>query len=328
MSICFYTGVLGGGAVAQFHRSLGPDWTLDDHSQDGRVIEGAPRDKTGDLITLTIGGNNLLMRPVSEPAAHRRAKGRGKLFFMHIPKTAGSALNELICARYEPHRTTTHIESKDWWNRPELAGDNDYLSGHVRLGQATARLDLADFFQVTLLREPLAQFASHLAWVRSVADDEESQFFRQHPEHIRAISRSLQTVDLADPASLSGYLAAMERHELNLFDNCQTRYFLDGEHAGRLDRAALERAVEALERLDVVGLVEEYQVFVRAVFELVGWESPGELPRVNVRPERYGLDLADPATREVIRPFVEYDERLYAAVQEQWRLAAGADRPA
>ena len=62
MSIDFYTDVIGGGAVAQFHRSLGPGWTLDDQSCDGCVIAGVPRDRTADLITLTIGGNNLLVQ--------------------------------------------------------------------------------------------------------------------------------------------------------------------------------------------------------------------------------------------------------------------------
>ena len=62
MSIDFYTDIIGGGAVAQFYRSLGAGWTLDNHTQDGRVIERVPRDKTGDLVTLTIGGNNLLMQ--------------------------------------------------------------------------------------------------------------------------------------------------------------------------------------------------------------------------------------------------------------------------
>jgi lysophospholipase L1-like esterase len=61
MSIDLYTEVLGGGAVAQLYRSLGHGWALDDRTCDGCVIEGIPRDGTGDLITLTIGGNNLLV---------------------------------------------------------------------------------------------------------------------------------------------------------------------------------------------------------------------------------------------------------------------------
>lgn len=60
MSIDDYTGVEGGGAVNQFFKALGEDWTLDDRTFDGCQMEGVPSDTKGDLITLTIGGNDLL----------------------------------------------------------------------------------------------------------------------------------------------------------------------------------------------------------------------------------------------------------------------------
>jgi hypothetical protein len=60
MSIDDYTGVPGGGAVKQFFRWLGDGWTLDDRTFDGCRMERVPRDGRGDLITLTIGGNDLL----------------------------------------------------------------------------------------------------------------------------------------------------------------------------------------------------------------------------------------------------------------------------
>jgi lysophospholipase L1-like esterase len=60
MSIDDYTGVAGGGAVSQFLRTLGDEWTLDDRTCDGCQMAGVPTDGQGDLITLTIGGNDLL----------------------------------------------------------------------------------------------------------------------------------------------------------------------------------------------------------------------------------------------------------------------------
>ena len=60
MSIDLYTGVEGGGAAAQFFRSLGDGWRLADYTRDGCVIAAVPRGHRGDLITLTIGGNDLL----------------------------------------------------------------------------------------------------------------------------------------------------------------------------------------------------------------------------------------------------------------------------
>lgn len=62
MSIDDYTGVDGGGAVRQFHRVLGDGWRLDDRTRDGCTMPGVLTDGTGDVITLTIGGNDLLAR--------------------------------------------------------------------------------------------------------------------------------------------------------------------------------------------------------------------------------------------------------------------------
>ncbi len=60
MSIDEYTGVKGGGAVSQFQKWLGDSWTLDDRTADMCRMRYVPTDSQGDLITLTIGGNDLL----------------------------------------------------------------------------------------------------------------------------------------------------------------------------------------------------------------------------------------------------------------------------
>ena len=63
MSIDLYTGVKGGGAVSQFYewlRSLGQSWRLTDKATDMCRMRYVPTSEHGDLITLTIGGNDLL----------------------------------------------------------------------------------------------------------------------------------------------------------------------------------------------------------------------------------------------------------------------------
>jgi lysophospholipase L1-like esterase len=60
MSIDDYTGVEGGGAVNQFFRTLEGGWTLDDRTYDGCRMPGVSIGGRGDLVTLTIGGNDLL----------------------------------------------------------------------------------------------------------------------------------------------------------------------------------------------------------------------------------------------------------------------------
>jgi lysophospholipase L1-like esterase len=60
MSIDQYTGVKGGGAVSQFYGLLGASWKLDDRSSDMNRMRYVPTDAHGDVITVTIGGNDLI----------------------------------------------------------------------------------------------------------------------------------------------------------------------------------------------------------------------------------------------------------------------------
>jgi lysophospholipase L1-like esterase len=60
MSIDQYTGVKGGGAVNQFYGMLGDSWKLDDRSSDMNRMRYVPTDAHGDVITMTIGGNDLI----------------------------------------------------------------------------------------------------------------------------------------------------------------------------------------------------------------------------------------------------------------------------
>jgi lysophospholipase L1-like esterase len=77
ISIDAYTGVRGGGAVSQLAQRLDAelvDLTRDGHTTDGVVadLERAPRDV--DVVTLTAGGNDLLLgRPAAAITANLRA---------------------------------------------------------------------------------------------------------------------------------------------------------------------------------------------------------------------------------------------------------------
>ncbi len=72
MSIDEYTGVRGGGAVAQFYRRLqgrqdGP-WRLIDRTTDGHRMADIDFRGPADLITMTIGGNDLVQHIADDPA--------------------------------------------------------------------------------------------------------------------------------------------------------------------------------------------------------------------------------------------------------------------
>jgi lysophospholipase L1-like esterase len=72
MSIDAYTGVPGGGAVSQFYKRLcgmpDGDWRLDDRTVDGQIIAGVNFLGSADLVTMTVGGNDLLQHMDCDPA--------------------------------------------------------------------------------------------------------------------------------------------------------------------------------------------------------------------------------------------------------------------
>lgn len=72
MSLDYYTGVPGGGAVAQLYQRLrgrpNATWLLEDRTADGARIGDVDFQGLADLITITIGGNDLLQNMDRKPA--------------------------------------------------------------------------------------------------------------------------------------------------------------------------------------------------------------------------------------------------------------------
>ena len=257
--------------------------------------------------------------PATRALYHARGEsyGNARVFFMHIPKTAGTTLNVALLDRFHGHRTATHIESTSWGRDHEAARSYDFVSGHVRIAQLSQRIDLSDYLRITLLREPFAQLASHLAWVRSVADDHESDFYKAHGLHIQSVARRLRTIDFSSPRELELFVESMTSAELELFDNCQTRYFLTERLEGRITTSELESATETLATIDLAGVVERYDDFLARLCRRLDWDPIRNAPRLNVSTERYGLDVHDVATRTILGSLVGFDRQMYEIVSER-----------
>ena len=99
MSIDYYVGIPGGGAVAQFHKRLQARengcWRLDDRTCDGCRIEGVARLlplPPADLITMTIGGNDLIQNMYRDPeeSLPEFARGYNALLDQIAECTAGA----------------------------------------------------------------------------------------------------------------------------------------------------------------------------------------------------------------------------------------------
>ena len=107
--------------------------------------------------------------PVKLADIRLREASRPRVLFVHIPKTAGSSFNSWLSGKFEQDRFAIHVESlPQWFSHVEHFRNFDFVSGHLTLTHFERRLNIADYYCVTFVREPYAQLASHLAWIRKL----------------------------------------------------------------------------------------------------------------------------------------------------------------
>jgi hypothetical protein len=242
---------------------------------------------------------------------------RPRLFFMHLPKTAGMALRLFLGNQYPVDRI---MPANDWREllsvEPADLADYDLFQGHFSCGL----MDLlpADIEPIVFLRDPVARTVSHLKHMRR--DPSFSQLGYRlaagrsldelvHDEFVMKLCCDVQSSLLCNYISGQSILAGLRRDQM-----AGAELNPDSFHAPP-DLAAAE---ESLERFRFVGLVEDFQDDVlRLSFEL-GLHPPYPLPKRNFDPEGEGSGGAlKPDTLAIIRERNPVDIALYAAVKRR-----------
>lgn len=223
---------------------------------------------------------------------------RDRLLFLHIPKTAGTALVDLIGREYG----TEHMvriyggefgidvdELRAWPRRRRRAVRA--VVGHMAFGLHEELPGPSTY--VTVLRDPLDRIVSHHGYV-------------------------LGEPTLVDIHEATGERATLVGHVTGspaayLVNNGQTRLLGAGVDDSR--RAPGERELErALERIDrdiaVTGIQERIAETVCLMAETLGWSSV-DLPVLNVTPSRRAVDDLTDDERAVVEEHNQLDRVLY-----------------
>jgi len=261
-------------------------------------------------------GKILSKSPKTRDGRRAHAAPALKIFFLHIPKTAGSSLNDFIASHFPADRVRTHIEAGSDDGDPRVAEDFDFISGHVKAPSAKRWWNLDGFTWVTLFRDPWRQLASHLSWVRFIAEDPEGGFFKGHPRPIRDLAMQLQAIDYSNPDQLGEILFSNDHRVLTLFDNFQTRALIEMTPGRRVAYSDLKEALERLGWFDVIGTTEHYDDFIGRLCRLASWAIPPKPRRLNIQSKRFGLEIDNPETRKLLAPLVAHDLELYAFVRQ------------
>jgi hypothetical protein len=215
------------------------------------------------------------------------ASGAALVVFVHIQKTAGKTLRQIIRRQY-PGRS---VHVPNFFAKPELHWSTvDELSEHTPRGLEVAHghmLFVPDRWPatarfVTILRDPVERTISHYYWLNER----------------RGARSGLGSIEDALGAGA-------------ISDNLQVRVLAGADPPGSVTAAMAEDAIAALDRFSVVGLTSRFDETLVLLGRAFGWRT-GAYERVNSTNSRVPREALDAATIARIEEHNRYDLELYA----------------
>lgn len=241
------------------------------------------------------------------PPAQRPLAPDDTLYFLHIPKTAGTSFRTLLEDHFDQHLVCPHLNLEDILGRPpsELSAYR-LICGHH--GWFLHSLVRGTPVLVTLLRDPVERSLSHFYHQRNRPDVWLHELVRDWTFEQYVTS----PIGMSELANFQTRHLALDRIQEDYWDHSSLRdRDVDALLMKYADPRLLDRAIERLERCAVVGLVERFEETLALTSYVFQWTPRSLIPRLNARQSRRDPgDLTDRAL-EAVRRLTALDRALY-----------------
>ena len=220
---------------------------------------------------------------MNDPLSERK----NRLLFDHIPKTAGTSVDEAFKTLFpnysKPEKISNHYK--------DILGltESSHIGGHIEF--AGGDLIPLDIYFCTILRNPADRFISQYFFNRSIGSE-------------LLLSVNIEDIRLTDSQVPSSMLMSIDEYinktQVDPF-NIQAHHFaarMTDSHRTLSDHDLADAAIASLERYDLVGSFDEVQLFVDAVARDFCIESTKVNKRNVTPPEETNRNQVTRATLE------------------------------
>ena len=222
------------------------------------------------------------------------------LVFVHIRKTAGKTLRQILYRQYGRGRTRL---VRNYFVAPEtslnvvqgLAAEPPpglgVVHGHFLFWPDIEWPDGTQF--LTLLRDPVERAISHYFWLRA-----------RNPRFKKSLEEAIS--------------------EGSISDNLQTRVLAARMPAfGETTEEMLEDALRSLDRVNVIGLTERFDESLVLATRTLGWRRM-LYRRENVTPDRKPREAIAPRVIDLVKRYNALDLELYESASKRFEQAIEA----
>ncbi len=245
-----------------------------------------------------------------------------KIIFMHIPKTAGSSFNIFARSIFREDQVKIHVEPHALHDLVELQKSCAFLSGHLTAGEIKKSITGSSGIELyAIIRDPYRQLHSHMNWIKGIGINQQHNFFAKHHRDFQNLSLAMNDIDFKKPKELQKFVDTINGLGAHLFDNCQTRYFLDHKPA-KINDANFTEAKDNINLFRDIGLTEQYDAFLEIFCQRYSIKMVKQEGKINKSTQTPLFDVNDAATREILAPLVATDRLLYDYVKNRFQNSA------